>query len=605
VANHLNADMFVSVHANAFTNNAINGFETYYHPSDVKGKVLAEELGLNVNWDNDTRTALIDAPKAPETNPEKPPVISPQPPLENVVDITNVRVEMKDAMPQIRIKASSQVDYKELKLINPERLVIDLNNAKFNFSDKAKLEPNGTLSIQTDSGIIKGVRVSQFQNDPFITRVVMELGKSTDHKITFDTETGEIVVDFVNYIRDVKKESIHTKEVIVIEGDAIADYSIIKLSNPERLAVDIKGRILHSNLKNKIMNVDGKVAKTIRISQFELENNLSNQNTVRVVIDLQENSHYEEPYAEIKDGKLNIHLEGEPFKAIQYEETGWTTSRLTLVGSVVTRYSLGRQLAPNLIEVVVPKNDIELELASLNIDDHIIKSIDIAEDANKSNYTIKLELQDSVEYNLASEERSKDFVLELNNRSAKYREMLVVIDPGHGGSDPGAISISKQHESEIVLDIALRYNQLLTEAGFRTYMTRVDNLNRNTKLSLQERVDVANHLNADMFVSVHANAFTNNAINGFETYYHPSDIKGKGLAEIFQNEVISNVPINSRGAKAGDLFVLKHTTMPSVLVETGFLSNASDEAKLLTTQYRQQVAEAMVKATIRYFEERR
>jgi len=447
--------------------------------------------------------------------------------------------------------------------------------------------------------------MSQFSNDPLVTRVVMELGKSTQHEIRYDDKSGEFVIDFVNYIRDVKKEVLNTKEVIIIEGDSVDDYTVMQLSNPERLVVDIKDGVLHNSFKTKTINVDGRIAKTIRVSQFEPENNISNEKAVRVVIDLQEDSNYEEAYAEVKDGKLNIHLEGEPFKAIQYEETGWTTSRLTLLGSTVTRYSIGRQLAPNLIEVVVPKNDIELELASLNIDDHIIKSIDISEDENKSNYNIKLELQDSVEYNLVSSERSKDFVLELNNRSAKYREMLIVIDPGHGGRDPGATSISGKPESEIVLDIALRYNKLLTEAGFRTYMTRVDNLNSNIKLELPDRADVANKLNADMFVSVHGNSWTNSIVNGFETYYHPNDIEGKKIAQIFQDEVIKNIQINNRGAKPGDLFVLRNTTMPSVLVETGFLSNASDEAKLLSTEYRQQVAEAMFRATVKYFEQSR
>jgi len=585
-------------------------------PDNVPAKLLAigstgrtmvpirffeDELGINIGWDEKTWTASIDIPKEPITNP--------QPPLETAIDITDVRVEMKGSIPQIRIKASKQVDYKELKLVNPERLVIDLNNAKFNLSDKSKLEVKGNLNIPVNSDIIKSVRVSQFQiqsqDKPFVTRVVMDLGNPAEHKITFDSKTGEIVIDFINYIYNVKKEVINTKEVIVIEGDSVVDYNITNLSNPKRLVVDIKGGVLHSSIKASTINIDGKVAKVIRISQYEQENNVANEKTVRVVIDVNENSNVNEVYAEVKDNKLNIHLEGKPFKAIQYEETGWTASRLTLFGSTVTRYSISRQLGPNLIEVTVPKTDIELEFASINVNDHIIKSINISEDAIKSNYNIKLELQDSVEYSLVSSETTKNFVLELNNKGAKYREMLVVIDPGHGGSDPGAISITGKRESEIVLDISLRYNKLLTEAGFRTYMTRVDNLTPNKKLELQERVDVANHLKADMFVSIHANSFTSASANGFETYYSPNDVKGKSLAQIIQTEVINNIQINNRGAKAVDYFVLKNTTMPSVLVEAGFLSNASDDAKLSTTTYRQQVAEAMFRATIKYFEQTR
>ena len=96
----------------------------------------------------------------------------------------------------------------------------------------------------------------------------------------------------------------------------------------------------------------------------------------------------------------------------------------------------------------------------LDIDDHIMKTISIDEDRDA--YKIKLELQDSVEHKLLSSERGKDLILELNNKGAKYREMLVVIDPGHGGSDPGAVSpLLNIKESEVTLDISLKLNQLL------------------------------------------------------------------------------------------------------------------------------------------------
>ncbi len=573
----------------------------------VPVRFFADELGLSVGWDEKTVTASIDMPKVSEKEPEEEPIINPQPPQENVADVTDVRVEMNGYIPQIRIKTSKQIDYKQFKLANPERLVIDLDNARFNLSDRNKLESNGTLHIQTNSEVIKGVRVSQFQNDPFVTRVVMELGKSIEHEISFDEKSGEIVINFTNYIRNVKKEIMNTKEIIVIEGDSVADYSIMQLSDPERLVVDIKGGVLHSNFKNNLINIDGKVAKTIRVSEYTPENNSTNEKNVRVVIDFQENSGYNEVYAEVNGNKLYLHLEGEPFKAIKYEETGWTTSRLTLKGSTVTRYSIGRQLASNLIEVTVPKKDIELELASLNINDHIIKSINISEDLSQSNYNVRLELQDSVEHKLLSAEQSQDLVLELNNKNAKYREMLVVIDPGHGGRDPGTTSsILKMHESEVVLDISTRLNKLLTEAGFRTYMTRVDNLTPNIKLELQDRADVANSLNADIFISIHANAVENvPTANGLENFYHPDDIRGKKLAEVFQSEMIRNLDINNRRAKPNNLSVLRNTTMPAVLTETGFLTNAGDEAKLATSEYRQQVADAMFKATVKYFEETR
>ncbi len=565
-------------------------------------RFFAEELGLTVKWDDKTWTASIDIPeqtggKNPEEKPEeKPPVIG-------TVSVTDIKVETNGAIPKIRIKTSGKVSYKELKLVNPDRLVIDFENTIFDIGDRTALEPNGTLHIPTNNDLIKNVRMSQFNNNPFITRIVMELGKTTAYQVTYDEQKGEIIIDFPNYIRSIKREVMNAKEVIVIDGDYLEDYSIMKLNNPDRAVIDITGGILHDAFKSKTMNVDGRAAKTVRVSQHNVGNDLTGEKTVRIVVDLQDNLDTEEIYAEVVNNRLYLHLEGEPLKAVKYEETGWTTSKLTFLGSRVTRYSIQRQQG-NLIEMSVPKADIELDAMNLQIGDHIVKSMDISENREGSEYHIRLELQDSVEYQLLSSEKTQDFVLNLNNKAAKYREKLIVIDPGHGGSDPGTISpISGAYESIVVLDIALRLNQLLTEAGFRTYMTRVDNLSPNIKLELQERVDVAEQLKADLFVSVHANSALASSASGLENYYHSTDPRGKKLAEIFQSEMVKNANVNNRGAKVADFFVLRNTTMPSVLTETGFLSNPGDEAKLASSQHRQQLAEGMFKGILRYFEE--
>lgn len=586
-------------------------------------RFFAEEFGIDINWNEKTVTASLETPENIEKEPTRPeipeePKKEPENPLEkpnipeeniNIANITDVKVEMNGHIPQIRIKTSKKTDYKEFKLSNPERLVIDLSNARFNLDDKKQLQGDKTLDIKTNSGSVKRVRVSQFQKpteekpeDLYITRVVLELGSLDDYEIRYDAKTKEVVIDFVNHINNISKQIINAKEVIVIEGDYVDDYNIIRLSNPERIVVDIKGGVLNNRFKNNTINVDGRVVKSIRASQYEDQDKKTDEKVTRVVIDLYENMDYEETYIEIKDNKLKIHVEGEPFKAILYQEIGWTSSTFTLKGSTVTKYNVDYQLAPSVINITVPKTDIDLELVSLKIEDHIINTMKIKEYGN--NYNVELRLEDGVEYKLLSSERGKDLILELNNRDAKYREMLIVIDPGHGGTDPGAISsINNMKESEVVLDMSLKLNQLLTETGFRTYMTRVDNLNNNSKLSLQDRSDIANALEADLFISVHANSFTSSSVNGIETYYEPNDMASKKLAEIFQSQLINDLNMNNRGAKSANYFVLRNTNMPAVLVESGFLSNPSDAAKLASDTYKNQIAQSMVEATIKYFEE--
>ena len=112
-----------------------------------------------------------------------------------------------------------------------------------------------------------------------------------------------------------------------------------------------------------------------------------------------------------------------------------------LKGSEVTRYDIEYQSAPGTIDITVPKADIDLELMNLDVNDHIIKTISISEEGD--NYNVQLKLQEAVEYKLLSPERGRELILELNNKDAKYREILIIVDPGHGGSDPGTISHSR------------------------------------------------------------------------------------------------------------------------------------------------------------------
>lgn len=586
-------------------------------------RFFAEEFGIDVDWDQVSVTASLETPKGLGEKPEKQPRpeqlgdesdrqpnSGPGIPRRDtdIIEVTDIKVKMDGPAPQIRIRTSGQTDYNKFKLGEPERLVIDLDNTRFNLRDKNRLEANGTLDIETDSKSVKRVRVSQFQgptrekpDDLFITRVVVELGSLIDYEVTFDDKTGEFIIDFVNYIYNIKKETINLKEVIVIEGDMVDGYDIISLNNPGRIAVDIKGAVLHNKFKDRTINVDSKIVKSIRTCQHTLEDKMPGEKVARVVIDLYEDIGHDEVHVEVKGNRLEVHMEGEPFKEIWYEETGWTTSKFVLKGLVVTKYDIESQSTPGIIDITVPKTDIDLEPMSLDVNDHIIRTINISEDGN--NYNVQLRLQESVECKLLSPEFGQDLVLELNNKDAKYREMLIIVDPGHGGSDPGTISpIRGIRESEVALEISLKLNQLLTEAGFRTYMTRTDDLSNDFKLSLQDRVEIANVLKADLFVSVHVNSFTSNSISGIETFYSSRDIEGKELAQVIQSALVNNLKMADRGAKPANYFVLEHTIMPAVLVETGFLSNSSDEAKLATNKYREEVAELTFRAIIEYLE---
>lgn len=172
--------------------------------------------------------------------------------------------------------------------------------------------------------------------------------------------------------------------------------------------------------------------------------------------------------------------------------------------------------------------------------------------------------------------------------------IVVMVDPGHGGKDPGAIGIGGVQEKDIILPISKRIAQLLEEKGIQAVMTR----DSDYFVDLQPRVDLAERANADLFVSIHANALPNRSdISGLETYYFDS---GQRLAQVIHNSLLQNVNIRDRRVRKARFYVLRKSSMPSVLVEVGFVTGREDAPKLSTSAYQNQLAEAIVRGILQY-----
>ncbi|MGV0027334.1 N-acetylmuramoyl-L-alanine amidase [Phormidesmis priestleyi] len=173
--------------------------------------------------------------------------------------------------------------------------------------------------------------------------------------------------------------------------------------------------------------------------------------------------------------------------------------------------------------------------------------------------------------------------------------MVVVIDPGHGGPDPGAVGIGGLQEKEIVMDISRQVAAILEQQGVQSVLTRSNDID----LDLEPRVALAERLNATLFVSIHANAISLSRpdISGLETYYFDS---GLGLAQSIHNSVLQGTGVRDRGVRKARFYVLRKTSMPSVLVEVGFVTGRDDAAKLSTASYRRQMAEAIARGILQY-----
>lgn len=194
--------------------------------------------------------------------------------------------------------------------------------------------------------------------------------------------------------------------------------------------------------------------------------------------------------------------------------------------------------------------------------------------------------------------------------TSNLKGKIIVIDPGHGGQDPGAL-YGGVKEKDINLDIALRLRGTLNDKGCNVILTReVDKdfylpnfvLGRMAKRAeLDQRVEMASLYKADLFISIHANSYPAGNSYGMETYYPANSPSAKALADLIQTELKQVQPDNKRNSKSGDYYLLNQTQMPSVLVEVGFLSNSKERKLLQNISYQKKIAEAITSGIEGYF----
>ena len=188
---------------------------------------------------------------------------------------------------------------------------------------------------------------------------------------------------------------------------------------------------------------------------------------------------------------------------------------------------------------------------------------------------------------------------------------IVVVDAGHGGYDPGAITKQGIYEKEINLEMAKQVQELLKPSGINVILTRDEDEDyvpdgtrgRQTKkqADLNYRISMANQAKADAFISLHLNATATGLNSGAETFYHFKSEEGKRLAETIQQELVKVPGMNRRIAKPGDFYIINNTPMPTVIVELGYISNPKEQKKLQQPWYQDQLAHAVAKGIANYF----
>jgi N-acetylmuramoyl-L-alanine amidase len=173
--------------------------------------------------------------------------------------------------------------------------------------------------------------------------------------------------------------------------------------------------------------------------------------------------------------------------------------------------------------------------------------------------------------------------------------IVVVVDPGHGGKDSGAPGIGGLLEKDVILPIGKRVASILSQKGIQVVMTR----DADFFVDLKPRVDLAERVNATLFVSIHANSVDRRPdVNGLEVYYYDS---GYRLAEAVRTSILQNIStIKDRGTRKARFYVLRKSSMPSILVETGYMTGREDNPRLGNAEYQNRMADAIARGILKY-----
>ncbi|QHT61597.1 N-acetylmuramoyl-L-alanine amidase [Paenibacillus lycopersici] len=182
---------------------------------------------------------------------------------------------------------------------------------------------------------------------------------------------------------------------------------------------------------------------------------------------------------------------------------------------------------------------------------------------------------------------------------ASDKPYKIMIDPGHGGKDPGSEGSGGEWEKDSNLALAAKlYDLLKQDPAFEPRMTRTDD----TFVELDDRAAMANDWHADVMISIHGNAFEDKTVAGTETYYRFDD--GLRLADIIHKQLVDALGFEDRGVKQESLKVLSLSTMPAVLIEPGYITNPAEEAVMLSGDGQSREAQAIADGLKQYFGER-
>lgn len=418
-------------------------------------------------------------------------------------------------------------------------------------------------------------------------------------------------------------------DTIIIDTLALENYRVFRLSEPSRIAIDLYQNVIDSK---ELDFPSGRMYTKIRTGQFETT-------TARIVLDLAD----EHDWQAVKNGsRLTVTLKPSGLKNISF------LSDTPGASLILKGQGLKQKVEQSMAEIrtdddkdsktfafVFVNGLIDLGNGKLQVGDRVMKAAQTLTSGKNAFLVIERENAETT-YRFRFTDSNDMVVIEPvtsgstpgntggtggtagstsgnTGNTSNYGTQpgndtastptppptpvnggkLIVLDAGHGGNDPGATY--GNNEKWYNLDIAKRVEAILVSKGVSVKQTRTTDV----FVGLDERTVMTNDWKADLFVSIHNNAFFDKKMNGSMTFFYTGSYKGKEYATIIHKDMLKNLGSKDLGVKSNTFVVIKKTKMPAVLVEFGCLSNDAERAKLDTEEYRQKAAESLAESILK------
>jgi len=573
-------------------------------------RFVADNLNFLVNWDDSSRTVYIDDVRgdiatAPEPEPPVTPVSNNEQAQTDDTD-TEVSINRNDAaskniLPAVdkseteiepqehrettitsitapeggnnffTVNAASAISKVEKKLLNDNRMYIEIYGALLD-------APQSSYSF-TNNPDVALVNAAQNRVEPEkVVRIVFYLKSGAGYFVSLSPDRKTLTVGFRrNVIQDFALTTANGRDVLTITGEMAPSVSILPSSNETVLTIKIPYTDIKTGEKK---SVAGEFAQAVTSVQ--------DGDAAVITLDLNAKASYSLSY-EGASAVITLYMPTHKNISYDYENKRIVLNKTPGVDINISTFIHKDNYSEFRYVITLPA-DLSAYFGSGEhiVNDSYINFISVTTQAGQTSITI--DETRVLAYNIY-EDTSSIYIQPVLPRE-KY-DRIVVIDPGHGGSDPG----TKGHgiiEKDLNLDIALRLASMLEGGGnIKVYSTRLTDVYP----SLEERVIFATE-NGDLFVSIHNNfagtvpEVPNSRISGTEVYFYAheydktSGMPAERAAELMQKKLVAALGSTDRGVLTNNYYVLTTAKIPAVLCEIGYLSHPEEAAKLATSEYK-------------------